>query len=87
MKAIRLQTEYLTEPLGLGIAMPRFYWNCDAERGGASPLEGEGGLRQTSYQIVCRRDGKTVWDSGKVESSSMTHIRYAGEPLRSRIRL
>ena len=75
MKAIRLQTEYLTEPLGLGIAMPRFYWNC------------EGGLRQTSYQIVCRRDGKTVWDSGKVESSSMTHIRYAGEPLRSRDRI
>lgn len=72
MKAIRLQTEYLTEPLGLGIAMPRFYWNC------------EGGLRQTAYQIICRRDGKTVWDSGKEESSSMTHIRYAGEPLRSR---
>lgn len=29
MKAIRLQTEYLTKPLGLGIARPRFSWNCE----------------------------------------------------------
>ena len=84
MKAIHLQTEYLTEPLGLGIREPRFYWNCDAERSGASPLEGEGGIAQTAYQIVCTRGEETVWDSGKVESSSMTHIRYAGKPLRSR---
>ena len=51
MKAIRLQTEYLTEPLGLGNPRPRFYWNC------------EGGVKQTAYQIVCTRDGETVWDS------------------------
>ena len=72
MKAIRLQTEYLTEPLGLGNPRPRFYWNC------------EGGVKQTAYQIVCTRDGETVWDSGKVPSSSMTHIRYEGKPLHSR---
>ena len=75
MKAIHLQTEYLTEPLGLGIAQPRFYWNC------------EGGARQTAYQVVCKRGGETVWDSGKIASSSMTHIRYAGQPLRSRDRI
>ena len=51
MKAIHLQTEYLTEPLGLGIAEPRFYWNC------------EGGVTQTAYQIVCKRGEETVWDS------------------------
>ena len=72
MKTIHLQTEYLTEPLGLGNAKPRFFWNC------------EGGVRQTAYQILCKRGGETVWDSGKVASSSMTHIRYAGQPLRSR---
>lgn len=75
MKAIHLQTEYLTEPLGLGISAPRFYWNC------------EGGIRQTAYQIVCKRGDETVWDSGRVESSSMTHIRYAGQPLHSRDRI
>ena len=72
MKAIYLQTDYLTEPLGLGNPKPRFYWNC------------EGGVKQTAYQTICKRDGKTVWDSGKVESSSMTHIPYEGWDLHSR---
>lgn len=72
MRAIHLQTDYLTEPLGLGNPKPRFYWNC------------EGGVKQTAYQIVCTRCEETVWDSGKVESSAMTHIRYEGMPLHSR---
>lgn len=75
MRAVHLQTEYLTEPLGLGIAKPRFYWNC------------EGGVRQTAYQIVCKRGEETVWDSGRVASPSMTHISYEGSPLRSRDRV
>ena len=52
MEAVHLKTEYLAEPLGLGTAQPRFYWNCS------------GGTRQTAYQIVCRRKGISVWDSG-----------------------
>ena len=72
MRATHLQVEYLTEPMGLGNPKPRFYWNC------------EGGVTQTAYQIVCTRAGKTVWDSGKVESSSMTHIAYDGLDLHSR---
>ena len=72
MKAIRLQTEYLHEPLGLGNPRPRFSWNC------------EGGIRQTAYQIIARRGDETVWDSGKVASSSMTHICYEGKQLKSR---
>ena len=72
MKAIRLQTEYLTEPLGLGIAAPQFSWNC------------EGGIKQTAYQIIAKRKNELVWDSGKVASSAMTHVAYAGSPLHSR---
>mgnify|MGYP002624555446 CR=1 FL=1 len=72
MKAIHLQVEYLTEPLGLGTAVPRFYWNCDS------------GITQTAYQIKCCRNGDLVWDSGKVESASMTHIPYAGADLHSK---
>ena len=71
MKATHLQVQYLTEPLGLGNPKPRFYWNC------------EGGMTQTAYQIICTRAGKIVWDSGKVESSSMTHIAYDGLDLHS----
>lgn len=75
MRAIHLQTEYLTEPLGLGIAKPRFYWNC------------EGGVTQTAYQIVAKRNEELQWDSGKVLSSRMIHISYEGTPLHSRDRV
>ena len=40
MKAIRLRTEYLENPLGIDIQHPRLMWNC------------EGGIKQTAYQIV-----------------------------------
>ena len=75
MKAVHLRTEYLKEPLGLGNPLPRFYWNC------------EGGVKQTAYQIIAKRGGKEVWNSGKVASSSMTHIPYGGETLHSRDRV
>ena len=75
MKAIRLQTENLYAPLGLGNAAPRFSWNC------------EGGKKQTAYQIVCTKGGENVWDSGKVASDRMTHIRYEGKQLMSRDRI
>lgn len=64
MKAIRLRTEYLHNPIGIDIAKPRLFWSC------------EGGITQTAYQITAECDGKTVWDSGKTESSQMTHIPY-----------
>ncbi len=75
MKAIRLRTEYLKEPVGIDIVEPRFYWNC------------EGGVRQTAYQVVAEADGEKVWDSGKVKSSAMTHIPYKGRQLKSRERV
>ena len=75
MKAIRLRTEYLKEPMGIDIVEPRFYWNC------------EGGVRQTAYQVVAEADGEKVWDSGKVKSSAMTHIPYKGRQLKSRERV
>lgn len=59
MKAINLKTEYLVNPIGIDIKNPRLMWNC------------EGGKKQTAYRIIAVSDGKTVWDSGKVMSSSM----------------
>ena len=40
MKAIRLRTEYLVNPLGIDVQHPRLMWNC------------EGGVKQSAYQIV-----------------------------------
>ena len=59
MKAIRLRTEYLKDPLGIDIQKPLLFWNC------------EGGSKQAAYRILAQTDGKTVWYSGKVASSSM----------------
>ena len=41
MKAIRLKTEHLFDPLGIDVQHPRLSWNC------------EGGTKQTAYEIVC----------------------------------
>lgn len=75
MKAIHLRTEYLSQPMGIDIVRPRLSWNC------------EGGSKQTAYQIIAKVNGQTVWNSGKVESSSMTHIVYEGRELCSRERV
>lgn len=75
MKATRLRVDYLKEPLGLGNPRPRFYWNC------------EGGLKQTAYQIIAKSGNEIVWNSGKVESDSVTHILYEGRELCSRERI
>lgn len=74
MKAIRLQTDYRQNPLGIDNGTPRFSWNCDA------------GQHQRAYRVRVRDAyGKLLFDSGKTESSSM-HCRYAGLPLESRRR-
>ena len=75
MRAIRLKTEYLKNPIGIDIVRPRLFWHC------------EGGVAQTAYQVICRDENdETLWDSGKVPSSSM-RVRYGGAPLSSRARV
>ena len=71
MKAIQLRTEYLCAPMGIDIGRPRLSWNC------------AGGIKQTAYQIIAKVGGEIVWNSGKVESSTMTHIPYEGRELHS----
>ncbi|MBO4539949.1 MAG: family 78 glycoside hydrolase catalytic domain [Clostridia bacterium] len=59
MKATRIETEFLRDPIGIGVRNPRFTWQC------------EGGKKQTAYRVVCLSGGDTVWDSGKVLSADM----------------
>ena len=73
MKAIRLRTEYLKDPIGIDFVKPRLSWNC------------EGGKKQTAYQIYAVSDkGELLWDTGKVSSSTMVHIPWEGKSLDSR---
>ncbi len=73
MKAIRLRTEYLQNPLGIDIQTPRLHWNC------------EGGQKQTARQIICRNGQEVIWDSGKEPSDSM-QVNFP-QKLRSRDRI
>lgn len=73
MQAINLQTEYLTNPVGIDITSPRFFWNC------------EGGVSQSAWQIMATDDeGKVAWDSGKMAGAKMTQVPYQGRSLTSR---
>ena len=73
--AINLKVDYLRVPLGIDDRLPRFMWNVD------------GAIKQTAYQIVAKVNGELVWNSGKVQSSSMTHIPYEGRPLKAKDRV
>ena len=75
MKAIRLRCEYLTDPIGIDIKKPRLSWNC------------EGGTKQSAYQIIAKKDGEILWDSGKVNSEQMHLLPWGGSPLESRDRV
>ena len=72
MKAIRLRTEYLADPLGIDIAKPRLFWNC------------QGGVRQTAWQITAQDEaGGMLWDTGKAPGGAMRAI-WDGPALGSR---
>ena len=56
MRAVKLRTEHVTNPMGIDVRRPVLSWVC------------EGGIRQSAYQImaeVSMVDGrKEFWDSG-----------------------
>ena len=62
MKAIRLRTEYLKDPLGIDLQRPRLFWNC------------ADGVRQTACRILAESGGSILWDSGKVPGSAMRAV-------------
>ena len=57
MKAVRLRTEYLKDPVGVDFKHPRLMWNV------------EGGIKQTAYQIVTEQwdSGKVASDTMRTE--------------------
>ena len=70
MKAIRLRTEYLKNPIGVDFRHPRLMWNC------------EGGSKQTAYQIVTEDwdSGKvasgSMWAEYPKELSSRQRVNW-----------
>lgn len=73
----RLQTEGLTNPLGVDHPQPRFSWQIN------SPQRG---MKQSAYEIEVRQSsskGKAVWQSKKQVSDSSVLVTYKGQALES----
>ncbi len=78
----QLRCEDLTNPLGIGTAIPRLSW---------IPESGKRGARQTAYRILVasrpellRKNQGDLWDSGKQLSAQSHYIPYGAPPLPSR---
>jgi len=76
-----LRCEYLTNPLGIDVLEPRFFWVLEHTARGQ---------KQSAYQVLVAtrpellaQDRGDQWDSGKVTSDQSTQVVYAGKPLES----
>ena len=73
-----LRLEYLVDPLGVDVKLPRFFWT--------PRFEGRG-QKQTAFQILmsampaCAQGD--IWDSGKTVSPEFTQVVYGGPALQS----
>lgn len=83
MRVIHLLCEYIENPLGLDMPIPRLSWRLES---------GEQGTKQSAYQIIASvplaigksaGDEQTLWESGKVGSNQSVNIAYAGPTLKS----
>ena len=77
-QVVNLLTEYTSCPMGLDEARPRFSWQMRSEERGAS---------QAAYRLTLTDEqGQTVWDSGRITSSTSLAVPYAGTMLRPETR-
>lgn len=82
VKVDNLQCEYLTNPLGIDVQIPRLSW----ELSGA-----DRNIQQTGYRVLVASSRKILdmdkgdlWDTGDVLTSNSLNIAYAGKSLKSR---
>lgn len=61
MKAAKLRTEFMHNPLGIDISNPTLSWIC------------EGGKKQTAYELSATENGSEIFNSGKIISSKMRY--------------
>lgn len=81
---VNLTCEYLVNPSGLDIILPRFSWVLQQTDGSAY------GQRQTAYRILVGSSKQKkadnfgdMWDSEWITSDNMQLVEYGGKPLQS----
>ena len=74
----QLRCEYLTNPVAVDVAVPRFAWVLNHT---------ERGEKQTAYQIQVAHhpdfSGILAWDSNKIDSGDSSQVEYKGSALTS----
>lgn len=74
-----LQTEYMTTPLGIDVAQPRFSWRMESAREGAAQAAFELLVAESEAQL---KAGDCIYDSGRVDSGISVGIAYNGSALK-----
>ena len=69
-----ISVENQQNPIGIGVSHPRFSWKMSSINRNES---------QSAYAIQVLEGKKSVWNSGKVVSSTSLFVPYAGEALKS----
>ncbi len=78
-----LRTEYLANPIGIDVSIPRLSWKLRSTARDVS---------QAAFQVQVTTDESAlfgtdlVWDSGRVTSDQSIHVPYEGVALASRVR-
>jgi len=75
VKTLHLQTENLTNPIGIDAISPRFSWQLDGN--------GRRGVAQTAYQVEVLEGTRQVWNSNKDSSDQSVYVEYKGQKLQS----
>jgi alpha-L-rhamnosidase len=70
-----MKVEYTSNPIGIDIKNPRFSWQM-------TPGDNTRGYMQSAYQLIVKSpDGKTLWDTGKIQGNKSAAIVYTGSAL------
>jgi alpha-L-rhamnosidase len=69
-----LRCEHKVDPLGIDVVRPRLSWQLRSDARG---------VVQSAYQLEVTRDGRKVWDTGKVLSDRSVLVPYGGPALES----
>ena len=84
VKVTALSVEHETNPMGIGVTMPRLSWKMVSDHAGA---------KQTAYEVMATQGHGTgpvvateaaLWSSGKMESDKSVLVPWGGKELGSR---
>ncbi len=82
VEVVELRCEYLENPLGIDVAIPRLSWKLKAE---------ENNFKQKAYRILVASDRQKladnlgdIWDSEKVMSDKSNEVKFDGREFISR---